>query len=182
MLNEGTTALPYEPYGTGWYLNKQIGKVVLDGSEDGWDRHQQTHSVFYIINSGANNLRTPFAPCCNYYLGVESVSSTSGASNKGNNTISFYSGNNVTYRIYVVDDRFGANAAGLVNFKTWLTTHNTTVYYVLETPTYTEITDTTLLSQLNALEKANSYDNQTNVSQTNNDLASILNATALKEM
>ena len=32
MINEGSTALPYEPYGTNWYIEKQIGKVVLDGS------------------------------------------------------------------------------------------------------------------------------------------------------
>ena len=33
MFNKGTVALPYEPYGKVWCLNKQIGKVILNGSE-----------------------------------------------------------------------------------------------------------------------------------------------------
>lgn len=44
------------------------------------------------------------------------------------------------------------------DFKTWLTTNNVTVYYVLATPTYTEITDTYLINQLNALKDISLYD------------------------
>ena len=69
----------------------------------------------------------------------------------------------------------------LENFKTWLSTHNTEVYYPLATPTTTEITDSTLISQLEALNGAKSYNPQTNISQENNDNASILNASALSE-
>ena len=58
--------------------------------------------------------------------------------------------------------------------------NNTTFYGIKPTPTYTEITDSTLLSQLNALAK--SYNSQTNISQNNNDLPFIINATALREM
>ena len=65
-------------------------------------------------------------------------------------------------------------------FKTWLSTHNTDVYYVLATPTYEEITDTTLLSQLEAL--AYSYEGTTNISQVNDDLPFVLDITALKEI
>lgn len=56
------------------------------------------------------------------------------------------------------------------------------LYYGLQTPYDEEITNTTLISQLDALETAMSYTGQTNISQESNDLASILNATALKEM
>ena len=49
--------------------------------------------------------------------------------------------------LYIYDTSFtSANA-----IKTWLTTNNVTVYYALATPTYTEITDTYLLNQLNGL-------------------------------
>ena len=75
--------------------------------------------------------------------------------------------------------RLSSSYTSKTDFKNWLSTHNTIVYYVLATPTYTEITDSTLLSQLNALAK--SYASQTNISQESNDLASILNATALSE-
>ena len=66
-------------------------------------------------------------------------------------------------------------------FKTWLSTHNTSVYYVLETPTTTEITDTTLINQLEELYIAKSKENQTNISQINNDLGFIISASALKK-
>ena len=39
------------------------------------------------------------------------------------------------------------------DFKTWLETHNLIVNYVLATPTDTEITDTTLISQLEDIQK-----------------------------
>ena len=39
----------------------------------------------------------------------------------------------------------------LQDFQTWLTTHEMLLYYVLATPTNTEITDTTLIEQLEAL-------------------------------
>lgn len=37
------------------------------------------------------------------------------------------------------------------SFQTWLSNHNTTVYYALNTPTDTKITDTNLIDQLEAL-------------------------------
>ena len=54
------------------------------------------------------------------------------------------------------------------------------LYYGI-TPTTTEITDTTLIEQLDNLEKAYSYDTQTNISQDNDDLPFILDVTALKK-
>lgn len=65
------------------------------------------------------------------------------------------------------------------DIQTWLSTHNTTLYYVLNTPTTTEITDTTLIEQLDNLEKAYSYDTQTNISQTNQDKPFIISYEAI---
>lgn len=53
-----------------------------------------------------------------------------------------------------------------------------TVYYVLATPTNTEITYEPLITQLNLLEQAQSKENQTNISQVNNDLPFIIYAEA----
>jgi hypothetical protein len=60
-----------------------------------------------------------------------------------------------------------------------LSTHNTSVYYPLATPTNTEITDTTLIEQLEELKTAMSYAEQTNISQINDDIPFILKITAL---
>ena len=157
-----------------WYLNKQIGKVVLDGSEN-WDYYSVSQgSLFRYTDINDNIHDNSYSIYCNYYKGIPA----SLLSNRQNNNIYLNWAYGNTMFLDIIDNRY----SNTTNFKTWLSTHNTTVYYVLETPTYTEITDTTLLSQLNALEGARSYDNQTNVSQANNDLAFVLDITALKEM
>ena len=46
----------------------------------------------------------------------------------------------------------------------WLSTHNTIVYYVLSTPINTLIEDTTLINQLEDLKGTMSYEGQTNIS------------------
>ena len=49
-----------------------------------------------------------------------------------------------------------SRATDITTFKTWLSTHNTVVYYVLATPTNTEITQEnypTLYSQLLAIQE-----------------------------
>ena len=71
--------------------------------------------------------------------------------------------------------------SSLANFKTWLSTHNTIVYYVLETEQDILITDSTLISQLNALYNAKSYDDTTNIMQENNNLSFILDIKTLKK-
>lgn len=54
------------------------------------------------------------------------------------------------------------------------------VYIVLKTPTNTEITNTTLISQLNAIINSPLYED-TNITQTNSDLPMILDITAYKD-
>ena len=166
MLNEGTTALPYEPYGKVWYLNKQIGKVVLDGSESLSGGTQQTEGTYIY------NLNNPI-PISNSSNWADGYSNYFGdLKNKHSNSFRLGANNNILY-FYTFFNK-------LSDFKTWLSTHNTTVYYVLATPTYEEITDTTLISQSEAIKK--SYNNQTNISQTNADKPFILDVVALGEL
>lgn len=63
----------------------------------------------------------------------------------------------------------------------YLGTINAIMYGILSTPTDTQITDNTLLSQLNAIDKALSYENETNIIITGNEPA-ILNVKALKKI
>jgi hypothetical protein len=167
MINEGSTALPYEPYGTGWYLNKQIGKVVLDGSES-YNSNQSTETDIRFTQTALTNKRPSInnTGYSNYFL-VRAESYKNG--------ISLYAGDN---NLYIWISKSIAN--DISSFKTWLSTHNATLYYVLATPTYTEITDTTLISQLEAIKY--SYNNQTNITQTNIDKPFILDVTALGEL
>lgn len=154
-----------------WYLYKAIGKAVLDGSEN-WQYSAQTNSVFYVQNLITDFARSNNIPLSNYYVGKTNVGNTSGASNNGNNTISFNNYSSTNY-LYVVNNTYtSAN-----DFKTWLSTHNTIVYYQLATPITTQITDETLLSQLEALAGATTYLGQTNIITSGSTLNPLLDVT-----
>lgn len=66
--------------------------------------------------------------------------------------------------------------------KTMLQEKDLHVYYVLATPTTTKITDSTLISQLNALYKAKTYKNLTNITTTGEDLQPILKLTYKQDL
>ena len=136
---------------------KRIGKVVLDGSETGWylDGSLTNVSRFGIgavlTNFDRTNgaLSNYFTYSAGYSVDEEHFYITSGGG------------------IYVFIDN--TNITSLQDFKTWLSTHNVEVYYVLETPINIEITDPTLLAQLNALEQITQY-KHTYITITGDDL------------
>ena len=162
MINLGSTALPYEPYGSGeWYLRQEIGSITLNGTEN-WT-YRNDYSAFYINNT--TSLGT-IAPLSNYFKGI-----TSGITSN-DKAILF----NTSTLFLLYHDLNGDTDA----LKTWLSNNNVTVDYVKATPTYTKITDSTLLEQLNAVYRAYTYNTQTNFTQINNDLPFNLDATALE--
>ena len=172
QIEKSAQATSYEPYGKVWYLNKQIGKVVLDGSEN-WGLNYNSSMFRISANDILPRISTPsHLILSNYYPNNDYGEMYASHIDYG---IEVGDGNNKYIYIRNVD------ITSVSNFKSWLSTHNTTVYYVLETPTTTEITDTTLIEQLNNIEKAYSYDTQTNISQTNDDMPFILDINAIAD-
>ena len=161
-----------------WYLHKEIGKVVLDGSEN-WQEVSSAASGtkrFYFDTSGINNqsginntwfYSDKFKP-----LNWDKIYSSDTTTK---NAICVYAMQRINIRI---DNTYASDVA---TFKTWLGTNKPIVYYVLATPTDTEITDTTLLGQLEAIKNMASYDGTTNISQENNDYPFIISAKAMKQ-
>ena len=125
-----------------WKIHKEVGKVVLDGTETGW---------------GVQNdcFRRDFSDALQDTVGYTKILVIS----------DHFVGRTVCYRGDLTNGKcakiIGTNAQvgfrydALNNdvdaFKAWLSTHNTTVYYALATPTDTEITDAELVGQLEAL-------------------------------
>lgn len=149
-----------------WYIKKNILEVVYNGSESGWGNSSTYNSTFTIgkprlMNTGETNMLS------NYFSDFKSS-----VAQLGNYGIAVGSKVNIK-NIDITDD----DTAG---FKTWLSTHNVKIKYPATTPTYT-LLDSTLQTQLNNLYNAISYDEQTNVSQVNDDLPFILDLSALKE-
>ena len=160
-----------------WYLHKEIGKVVLNGSET-WIL-QSTKTSGYnrfrveigdnLVNTGSSNIIPMY---CNKLLQTSPDGTflrTQGIASDSNT--------NHYFNVYIED----TSTYTLANFKTWLSSNNLGVHYILATPTNTEITYQPLIDQLNLLEKVMSKDGQTNISQVNNDLPFIISASALKE-
>lgn len=146
-----------------WYLKKMIGKVVLDGTQTITYEKLGSYDVFKYNATDMElaNLGFGFS---NYYINLRKVSSSS------DGAVRFGWGSTIIY-FYNDVSRFNGS---IDNFKTWLSTHNTEVYYQLETPTYIHISESdypTLKSELdNLYNNAKSYDGTTNITQTNDDL------------
>ncbi len=155
-----------------WYLHKEIGKVVLNGSENWQQSGTYTNNTIYSVYGGV-------IPNYSYGRGISNLFIWN--FNISASTVTEYMATGGdTLRIGVLKSRLSAYTIN--EFKTWLSNNNVTTYYVLATPTGIEITYQPLIDQLNELEKAISYDSQTNISQVSNDKPFILDVTAIKSL
>ena len=188
QIEKGTTATDYEPYykyelckidtaqdyfykqNDKWYLHKEIGKTIFDGSESGWNIFPIGANKYqhFIAFSNVKHNTSQITIMSDYARGILIANR---ADEGNNNTVFTYNGG-IAFRF----DEFTTTN----DFKTWLSTHNIEVYYQLATPTDIEITDTTLINQLEAIKQAQGYNDQTNISQTNDELPFILDIEALK--
>lgn len=191
QIEKGSTATTYEPHqgkelpldlgtielckigdyqdyfyksGSKWYLHKEMKRIKLDGSENWSTRSAGVGQLYETTVSGFFSTTGLSLGLSNQY--VSNINLTE------NNTFRIIYGNTLAIHNDTV--------SGLDNFKNALSLSNLIIYYPLATATDTEITDTTLISQLEAIYNAPLYE-QTNITQTNNDLPMILDITACKD-
>lgn len=146
QLEKGTSITSYEPYGTGWFIEKNIGKVVLNGSENislvatgtNYARFNMTLTGVILGNSSTYTLIRS-----NYYYPKYAVEPGAIFISSTPNIVSLIHNSVIT----------------LADYKTWLGTAKPSIYYVLKTPTYTEITDSELIGQLEGIELLNGLNN-----------------------
>ena len=156
-----------------WYKYGAIGKVVLDGSEN-WNKSTSYPGNYYCQNGVPNAIT--FSVNCFSNLTNIFFNSYTQLSN-GDNGIMLEGGSaNKTIDFKI------SSISTLADFKTFLGNTNLILYYVYATPTTTEITDSTLISQLDNIEYAMSYKEQTNISQENNDMPFIIPTSAFKDL
>jgi len=193
MLESGNTATSYTPYqsqeyeinlgtlelckiGTyqdhlyksegNWYKHKEIGKVILDGTIGGYN----SGNNWFYIGLSILGITSANALVCNYFKFYENFTSLV------NTTIGIGLSNNLTN--FLIRNTALASES---DYKTWLGNNNTIVYYVLATPTEEQITDEALITQLELLQNAMSYLDQTNVTQTYDNMPFILDLKAIKK-
>lgn len=179
MLEKGSNASSYSPYFTpihlyendqiigtpnNWSIKRQIGSVVLDGSETvGTDGSTTTYRRYTISKSVFPNISGESA-LSNYFTYLNNYSS---------DTQHFYIGTNNLY-FFLLTPTSTAN-----DFKTWLSNNNVKIVYPLATETTEPITNTELIEDLNNFYNAKSYNGQTNIS-VEGDLQMILDVSAIK--
>lgn len=136
-----------------WYKYNAINKSVFNGSEN-WNYNVQNNVAYLQLTTKFSSRKGLFSNLFSYYNDDWTTAP--------DNTISEAVSSNFIFIKSTV-------ASNISTWKSWLSTHNTIVYYVLATPTSTEITDATLISQLEEISKTLSYQGQTNI--TSNTIA-----------
>ena len=156
--------------GDTWYIRRMVGKVVLDGTEAIWGTYAYGTNSYQAVISGIAQTPywVPLAVADRFYgIPYNDRATTAGE-------CLLYADGGVANRLVVRNTPW----ASLSDFKTWLGTHPTTVYYALATPVDEEITDATLISQLEALQTAHAYRGRTHINAiaTGDNLPHIIEA------
>lgn len=141
---------------------KRVGKVVLDGSENwGTIDNKNTGDTFYSATNVIDNLRKGTA--LNLYCDKFKNISNLWYNNNVVGTQMFNLGNALRFRILKTE----LNEVTINGWKSWLSTHNTIVYYVLATPIEIDLGEVETLSTFEGVNNVSLDANmQTNMSLT----------------
>ena len=155
-----------------WYLNKYVRKVIINSDNISLITDFGTINSHNKVNISKINLGWKNSTDSGIALMTKYKEATTSATTNSGNFNSTYNASN----IIIANDSF----TDLTTARNLLIGNE--IYIALATTTHTEITDTTLISQLNAIEKAVSYDGQTNISQTNAGLPFRIKASAVRSL
>lgn len=160
----------------GWYKYKMIDKYIFTGNEN-FTSSGNYEGIYqfntYVTNSKVTHEQNILYVISNYFKGSSWTNSW-----LKNNAVVVALGNGT---IRFMTDKFTSTT----DFANWLSqkyqnNEPVVICVVLNNPTTEQITDTTLISQLEAIKNAVSYDDETNISQTNANRPFIISASAIK--
>lgn len=187
QLERGSTATTYAPYftpielckigtyqdyiyksGEDWYVHKETGKVTFTGAEtETWSSATAaTGHVRFSIAAGETHADNN--GYCNELI-------NRGSQSHGAYEYVWVQPNANAFYIQLLNTR----ANDLASFRTWLGANPATVYHNIATPTDTQITNSALIEELEAIYNANSYDEVTHVKSNSENLPMILNISVL---
>lgn len=131
--------------GDDWYVHKKNREKVLDGTET-WSSQTGSHTVvsnFYTPTTGWG----AYAGNKPLFCSIARFSDAAGSSNDSIINICRFNNIGVNFLLDVSQSEFPT----VTSFQTWIENHNVTLYYVIAAPTDTQITDATLIGQLDAI-------------------------------
>lgn len=156
-----------------WYKHEAVKKITLNGTET-WQQDAYASTGFYrylMTIRGTTYAQTTNINALNNYF-EQRINQGHGAYE-----YLYLQGSPSGINIYIQIQ----STSTLSAFLEWLTSHNIDVYYQLQTPEEIQIIDGELIAQLEEIQNATSYENTTNITQTNNDLPFILDVAAIKK-
>ena len=186
QLEKGDKISSYIPYGTTpielckignyqdyiykqdgkFYKHKEIFKYVFTGSEN-WNNSYGTN--LFNIQGAFNSKHFVVGYGLSNYYSYNSVQSNINANTSNGEFVLQKSG--TTYSVFIKN----TNISTVDDFKNWLITNETILYFPLETPIEEEITDSNIVQQLRAIDNAYLYSGVNNIYTTSlNDLPIIL--------
>ena len=155
-----------------WYKVEKIKSIIADGTNY-LCKYMFPSGAFYIYsNAEKDSLRDAFKSSGLSLFSNYLISKTLTAVFNGEVGASC---NTNTGEVYV---NIGIST-NKEDINTWLSTHNMIVKYILQTPNQIEITDNTLITQLDEISQALSQKGTTIISQNNDDLPFNLDVIAL---
>lgn len=153
-----------------WYIHKEIGKARIPDLT-GWNYVMSgLRSIFYTNALASTILIPPTSQILPVILATHYIPATQTSTwVNGNIAIRNSSGTGGDAGNIIIVNNAYNNTTDFLNASS-----NSYIYYALATPTNTIITDTELISQLEALKGATTYYGITNINQQNNDLPFIM--------
>ena len=137
-----------------WYVHKETGEETLNStSHSGWQLTTSADGYIRGDTVGEIGFPTNVGYCDNLVVRT--------GQHGAYEYIWFQP--TATGKIYIQILASRATALTLAAFNTWIDSATPTIYYPLATPTDTEITNATLIAQLEALAAATMYNPQTNI-------------------
>lgn len=151
-----------------WYKHSEVGKETFTGGDsENWVVSQSgTANWFYSLQKAIGGDTAKTNQLKSNYYPYSSITSTT-------------TGEGIWYSASYIRVRYGTEDTPS-NYKTWLSTHNVLLYYILATPTDTEITDTNLINQLEDIYNMQSV-NGTTILEINGNLPMIMKVRALSK-
>ena len=135
--------------GDDWYVHKETGSYTFNGSET-WQLTQTfTNTVHFVIGDYTTIFTDVVVPPDNTTIGH-------GLSNRFIEKANLYNVDEVgmdfhSNKNFIVGIPTSMSIATHTAWENWLASNSTSIYYALATPTDTQITDATLIGQLNAI-------------------------------
>lgn len=125
-----------------WYLHKKWNKVVLNGSENVSLRNNGdgVNTITFTTGISDHSITNLFAYCDKFSYSQASQDGVEGIGVPSNSA-----------SVYIEIKRSRLSTQNVAGFKEWLANNNIIIYYPLAESIEEEITDTTLIEQLNAL-------------------------------